>query len=418
VALVRLGHAERVWPLLVHSPDPRLRSFIVNWLKPLGADPTVVAAAFERLSSPAVIIALPAAPKMGQSLFHRETSMRRALILALGTYGSDGLSPGEREVLIARLLYLYQNDADPGIHGATEWTLRQWKQHEKLSAAQAGLRRLKENGARRWFTNGQGQTFAVIECPLEFRMGSPCGEPDREDDEIPHSRCIPRRFAISDKEVTVEQYQRFTKENSRFRLAESYLNKYSPDPRGPIIGVSWFDAAAYCDWLSKQEGLPQHQWCYLQNERVEYEAQKIIPAVALKRPGYRLPTEAEWEYACRAGSITSRYHGQSARLLEAYARCAATIGDAWPSGSLLPNDLGLFDMLGNVYEWCHERAGGYEARHILSVSDDIVDTQIMRVIRGGSFRNHPPGVRSANRDSQVPSFRGNLYGFRLARTYN
>ena len=80
-----------------------------------------------------------------------------------------------------------------------------------------------------------------------------------------------------------------------------------------------------------------------------------IPADALKRTGYRLPAEAEWEYACRAGTITSRYHGPSVRLLKAYARYAANGGEhAWPGGSLLPNDLGLFDMLGNVFEWCQD----------------------------------------------------------------
>ena len=81
-----------------------------------------------------------------------------------------------------------------------------------------------------------------------------------------------------------------------------------------------------------------------------------IPADALKRTGYRLPTEAEWEYACRAGAITSRYYGLSIDLLEQYARYQANSQDhAWPCGSLLPNDLGLFDMLGNVYEWCQDR---------------------------------------------------------------
>ena len=81
-----------------------------------------------------------------------------------------------------------------------------------------------------------------------------------------------------------------------------------------------------------------------------------IRADALGRTGYRLPTEAEWEYACRAGAVTSRYFGVNVDLLGQYAWYLATSQDhAWPCGSLLPNDLGLFDMLGNVYEWCQER---------------------------------------------------------------
>ena len=109
---------------------------------------------------------------MDAILFHPETSTRRALILALGTYGTDRPFPGEREPLIAKLLDLYENDPDAGIHGAAEWTLRQWKQAAKLKEIDARLRG-KDRGDRRWSVNSQGQTFALIEGPVEFRMGSP-----------------------------------------------------------------------------------------------------------------------------------------------------------------------------------------------------------------------------------------------------
>ena len=137
---------------------------------------------------------------------------RRALILALGTYGTEGLSPGEREPLIGKLLDLYRNDPDGGIHGAAEWTLRQWKQQEKLKELDAELMKVKDWGERRWYVNGQGQTFAVIEGPVEFRMGSPPTETERiAANEAPKRMRIPRRFAIAAKEVTVEQFQRFLK---------------------------------------------------------------------------------------------------------------------------------------------------------------------------------------------------------------
>ena len=107
--------------------------------------------------------------------------------------------------LIAKLLDLYHNDPDAGIHGAAEWTLRQWNEQAKLKDADAELSKLKDRGDRRWFVNSQGQTFAVIEGPVEFRMGSPPTEPDRiAANELPHRRIIPRRFAIAAKEVTVE----------------------------------------------------------------------------------------------------------------------------------------------------------------------------------------------------------------------
>ena len=210
IALVRMGKAEEVMPLLRHSADPRLRSFIVNWLNPLGADPEVLVAELDRIDPNAKPTPAQGQQKMDAILFHPETSQRRALILALGTYGTEGLSPGEREPLIGKLLDLYRNDPDSGIHGAAEWTLRQWGQQEKLKELDAELMKLKDRGERRWYVNGQGQTFAVIEGPVEFRMGSPPTEPDRSlDDETLHRRTIPRRFAIAAKEVTVEQFQQF-----------------------------------------------------------------------------------------------------------------------------------------------------------------------------------------------------------------
>ncbi len=123
------------------------------------------------------------------------------------------MSSGEREPLIGKLLDLYRNDPDSGVHGAAEWTLRQWKNEEKLKEFDAELSKLKEWGQRRWFVNSLGQTFTVIDGPVEFTMGSPLTEPDRDIDEIPHRVVIRRRFAIATKEVSKEQWQAFVKES-------------------------------------------------------------------------------------------------------------------------------------------------------------------------------------------------------------
>ena len=144
VALVRMGKAEEVWPLLRHSTDPRLRSYLVNWLSPLGADPKLIDAELDRIDPNAKPTPAQGQQLMDAVLFHPETSMRQALILALGTYGREGLSTGERKPLIGKLLDLYLNDPDAGIHGAVEWTLRQWKQDEKLRNLDAELSKLKD----------------------------------------------------------------------------------------------------------------------------------------------------------------------------------------------------------------------------------------------------------------------------------
>ena len=346
---------------------------------------------------------------MDAILFHPETSVRRALILALGTYGADTFSPGDRQPLIPKLLDLYRNDPDAGIHGSAEWALRQWKQDDTLEAAQAELSQLKDPGERRWFVNSRRQTFAKIEGPVEFRMGSPMNDPDRRDNETPDRRVISHRFAIATKEVTVEQYQEFVKANPGVDHAQS--DRYSPDPKGPMNHVSWYHAAAYCNWLSQQEGLPKDQWCYLPNEQRRYDKGMKIPADFLQRKGYRLPTEVEWEYASRAGAMTSRHYGLSVDLLEQYARYQANSHNhAWPCGSLMPNDLGLFDTLGNVYEWCQERATSDQPGRAASPMSDIID-DTPRLLRGGAFTYPPAYVRSAFRAWFAPTYRSHRRRF-------
>ena len=368
VALLRLERGEKVWNLLRHSPDPSVRSYIVNWLKPLGAGPKALMTKLEGIAHDPVSIPKDGKSRMDAILFHPETSKRRALILALGRYNLDELSPDKREPLVEHLREMYRNDPDAGIHGAAEWTLRRWKHDEKLAAIDVELKKLKDRGNRRWYVNSEGQTLAVIEGPIEFRMGSPPTEPERFSSEILHRRIIPRRFAIATQEVTVEQYQQFLKENPVDDHANN--DRYSPDPKGPMNGVSWYHAAAYCNWLSRKENLPE---CYEPNDGGKYADGMKIRADALQRTGYRLPTEAEWEYACRAGAMTSRYYGLSEELLGQYAwYLYNTPGDrARPCGTKLPNDLGLFDMLGNVYEWCQERALVYRPDVTRIINYDI-----------------------------------------------
>jgi formylglycine-generating enzyme required for sulfatase activity len=255
-------------------------------------------------------------------------------------------------------------------------------------------------------------------------MGSPPTEPKRNVTmETPRRLVIPRRFATAAKEVTVEQWQRFERTHAQHGLPSSFVKQYSPDPDGPMIGFTWYFAAEYCNWLSEQEGLPKDQWCYLPNEAGAYAEGMSIPADVLDRTGYRLPTEAEWEYACRSGTVTSSYFGLSSELLGKYAWYQANSKEhAWSCGSLLPNELGLFDMLGNEIEWVQDTDRRWmRARRGLS-SDIInmieyVNEKDPRLLRGGTFIAQPASVRSANRNRNAPAIRSTINGFRPSRTY-
>jgi formylglycine-generating enzyme required for sulfatase activity len=186
--------------------------------------------------------------------------------------------------------------------------------------------------------------------------------------------------------------------------------------------LNWYTAAYYCNWLSEHEGLPKEQWCYEPNKQGKYAAGMRAKNKFWQLKGYRLPTEAEWEFACRAGTVTSRYYGLTDQLLSQYAWYAPKgANQTWPVGQLEPNDFGLFDMYGNVIEMCFDVLGRYPMQKG-KVFEDTPSTQpvedaINRALRGGAFSSPASRLRSADRDSIPPSQEDVAIGFRPARTY-
>src|ERR1019366_9162522 len=122
---------------------------------------------------------------------------------------------------------------------------------DKEKASRAAL----APGAKpQWYVNGQGQTMVVMPGPVTFVMGSPVTEAGRQDYEPQHRRRIGRTFAIAAKSVTVEQYRQFDKGYALPKV-------YTRTAELPVVGTSWYQAAAYCNWLSKEEGIEEDQWC-------------------------------------------------------------------------------------------------------------------------------------------------------------
>jgi formylglycine-generating enzyme required for sulfatase activity len=214
---------------------------------------------------------------------------------------------------------------------------------------------------------------------------------------------IDHSFAIATHEVTVAEFRRFQDQYS----ANSVI---APTKDCPVHNVSWYEAAAYCNWLSVQEGIPEEQWVYEPNGEGQYADGMKIKDNAVELSGYRLPTAAEWELACRAGSSGTYGFGESLPLLERYAQyIGSSSGLSHSVESLLPNTVGLFDMHGNVLEWTQNSGSG-------SISP--VRNNVSRVLRGGSFLYLSSNVRSANRSNYQPMSRHLAYGFRPSRTYH
>ena len=199
-----------------------------------------------------------------------------------------------------------------------------------------------------------------------------------------------------------------------FNLLDSNIR----NPDFPVVTINWYMAAIYCNLLSKAEGVGEDQWCY------EFKGQETkLKEKYLSLTGYRLPTEAEMEYATRAESVSSRYYGETDELLESYAWYAKNSAEhVWPVGLKKPNDFGLFDMQGNCFTWCQDSNAAYPfvGRGIVAddteVKDLVIQSDRSRVKRGGSFSTLSSWLRSANRDNYAPTNRGNNYGMRLART--
>ncbi|MFW6414655.1 MAG: formylglycine-generating enzyme family protein [Verrucomicrobiota bacterium] len=219
--------------------------------------------------------------------------------------------------------------------------------------------------------NSIGIRFRLIPSGT-FNMGSPEDEDNRWEGEKQHRRTIEQPFYISQFEVTQEQWKEIMDDNpSRFK-----------GEKLPVEEVTWNDCQRFLQELSRREQVPEGT--------------------------YRLPTEAEWEYACRAGTESAYYFGSDPERLKDYAVYkGSSFSSPQEVGTKKPNAYGLYNMHGNVWEWCKSKFRPYpETKKYKSLPD-------WRVIRGGNWYVDAGSCRSANRARLGPSSHGNMLGFRV-----
>ena len=223
---------------------------------------------------------------------------------------------------------------------------------------------------------GKGIKLEMVLIPAgKFKMGSPKSEKYNKDNELQHEVTLTKSFYLGKYEVTQDQWEAVTG-NSPSQIKGKML---------PVTGVSWEDCQEFIEKLNtKTTG------------------------------GYRLPTEAEWEYACRAGTTTAYSFGDSITIYDARFNSSSLKA----VGSYKPNAFGLYDMHGNVMEWCEDWFGNYPAGAVIDPKGPATFGKV-RVLRGGSYYNlvHFSDARSAARDyDKTTNGRNSIYGFRLART--
>jgi formylglycine-generating enzyme required for sulfatase activity len=330
-------------------------------------------------------------------------------------------------------MYAHGHGVEKNMAEAAKWKAKaaaKFAPHADQNIAGAPVNRVKSPGASgvkplrkagKIFRDCKGCPEMRVIHAGSFDMGSPSSEAGHFNNEGPVHRVKIASFALGKTEITRGQFAAFVKETKhnaggkcwtldggKFEERAGDWRKpgYKQDDRHPVACINWNDARAYARWLSRKTGKK-----------------------------YRLPTEAEWEYAARGDSLTARYWGDNPDAACAYANAADRIAQtkimgatSWsvhqctdgfaytsPAGSFTANAFGLNDMLGNLWEWTED---GYIDNYAGAPTDGSAwqTNGAERVLRGGSWNNSPQDVRAAIRNMNDPGLRFSIFGFRLARS--
>jgi formylglycine-generating enzyme required for sulfatase activity len=339
---------------------------------------------------------------------------RSATLLTLATFSEDSAEWSQRQQIADRigLSAVFREDPNASLHSAAGCLLRKWKMEipelKSLAPSDKGpnwfVKQIETNQARDEIT-----FVRVAKGEFDLR--------DTDNNKLGKRVELTHDFWLSDREVSVGLFRQFV--DSVGEAGSEYRKQCQPEefPKDwnwvgedkvicptrlhPVQQVDWNDAVLFCNWLSRMEG---RSVCYARSTTGDW----TLPPSA---NGYRLPTEAEWELGCRAGTMTSYSCSSDVGVLKRYAVTEDKV--TVECGARMPNPFGLFEMHGNVWEWCQDWYGDYEASE--RVTDPKgPDVGSLRVNRGGSWNFSAWSCRSALRSRGAPSLRVNILGFRVA----
>ncbi len=391
--------------LAANSPDPALRSLLISRSGPAGVEPRHFATL---LNDPR------ATPTACYSA-----------ILALGQFDLQQLYLTERQNLLPELTKLFVSHPDAGVHSAARWLLLRWNSPDLVNQSLSEIRTPQPIPGFGWHEDPTGICFAVFELGEPWQAGPPASS-DPLPDEDARQVVIPGRFGISTMEVTAEDFLEW--EN---RLADEWrrqegdnpetwqslansLRRYQQDrqvvpSRRPMVNLTWHDAALYCNGLGSLQGLDAGELVYRVNLlKTEWLASPQDDG--LQRTGYRLPTGAEWEFACRGGSDTAWFFGSAPELMDEYGWSVNnSLGELMPVGQLQPNRFGIFDGQGNAAEWCHNVFD--------TTQDEGSQFNYPREVRDQSCAEESRDMNLFRRQERLRERPQLRLGFRMARTY-
>ncbi|MDP1559788.1 MAG: protein kinase [Pirellulaceae bacterium] len=432
VALVRLEDPTPVYQFLTVDRDPEALSQFIYRIRGREVSSSLLIKSFQELQAQPV----PADPQQRQHHFFR----LYGFLLGLGEYTLEQLPAQQREAFVADLAQMYGSHPSRAVHSALGWLLRRWGQDEVVRRVDETPLDYDESGQREWYVlkidpprraadpgpkNGLNDDAAADEAtvgvkttnakplidlaaPIYFTMIVFAGGKFEMGDPKNRQRGkVSGPLAVSDREVTWRQFSPIDGDTHRQSWERQFKRLLGDED--PTFGLSWFDCVNYCRWLSSALGLDEARQSYEELEFPEgAESQgpgwlnlPVTTEWPLRtgRPGFRLLTEAEWEYVARSGTETTYSFGDSESLLGDYCWYQANSGD-WShrTGLLRPSVGGLYDIHGSLFEW----------------TNDWNTRGSNRVSRGGSWGSGAAACRSANRYYVTPTDRTSSVGFRLA----